>query len=86
MTPRPALDELVLGEDKWQDVLFDVAPDSGSTDHVCDDLDAPGYAMTLPEGSNRDQHFTIGNDARIPDRGQMLLNLEAGQGLRACFR
>ena len=42
----PALDELLLGEDEWQDVLFEFALDSGSTDRVCDDLDASGYAMT----------------------------------------
>ena len=69
----------MLGEDAWQDVLFEFALDSGSTDHVCDDLITPGYAMTHSQGSKRDQHFKIGNGARNPNRGQMLLNLEAGQ-------
>ena len=76
----PALDELLLGDDEWQDAIFEAALDSGSTDHVCDDLDAPGYAMTPSQGSRRDQHFTIGNGARIPNCGHMILNLEACQG------
>ena len=37
-----ALVELLLGEDEWQDFISEVALDSGSTDHVCDDLDASG--------------------------------------------
>ena len=80
MDDSPALDELLLSEDGWQNVLFELAVDSGSTDHVCDDLDAPGYAMTPSQESKRDQRFTIGSGARIPNRGQMILNLEAGQG------
>ena len=35
-------DSAILSNEEWQDVEFEVALDSGSQDHVCDELDCPG--------------------------------------------
>ena len=73
-------EELLLNEDEWFDMLLEVVLDSGSADHVCDDRDALGYVVRGPDGSRRDQHLTMGHWTRIPDRGEMPLNLEADTG------
>ena len=41
--------------------------------------DAPGYSAFLTEspGSKRQQKFIIGNGARVPNEGQLLLNMES---------
>ena len=39
------LSELNVNE-AWTDVEFEVALDSGSQDHVCDEADTPGYVLT----------------------------------------
>ena len=35
--------EVMLSEEAWADIEFEVALDSGAVDHFCDDDDAPGY-------------------------------------------
>ena len=67
--------ELLLGE--WEDIEIEVTLDSGCCDHVLDSCDAPGYDIAESPGSRRNQNFIVGNGARVPNEGQVLLNLEA---------
>ena len=70
----------------WVDTEIEVCLDSGCCEHVMDLQDAPGYQAHLMEssGSKRKQHFIVGNGARVPNEGQLLLNLESDlkQGTR----
>ena len=50
--------------------------DSGSVEHVCDDLDAPGFSLEASPGSHRSQKFIVGNGNKVPNEGQKCLNLE----------
>ena len=43
-----------------------------------DSEDAPGYAVPDSPGSRRGQGFVVGNGARVPNEGQVQLNLEMG--------
>ena len=56
---------------------YEVALDSGCVEHVCDDLDAPGYALETSEGSRRGANCVVGNGHKIPNRGQVNLKLDA---------
>ena len=70
---------LVAGEEsEWIDVEFEVALDSGSTDNVCHEADAPGYMVLASKGSERGQTFTIGDGTKITNDGEIMLNLETG--------
>ena len=44
------MSELNVNEGAWTDVEFEVALDSGSQDHVCDEADTPGYVLTASPG------------------------------------
>ena len=81
--------EVNLNED-WCDVEFEVALDSGSQDHVCDEADTPGYVMEASPGSDRGQCFVVGNGGRLPNMGQKVLNLEPeadeSMKLKSCFQ
>ena len=68
------------------DVDFEVALDSGCVQHVCDEVDTPGYQLEESEGSRRGANFIVGNGSKIPNRGQVNLKLEADndqQGINA---
>jgi hypothetical protein len=67
---------VLAGEAEWIDVEFEVALDSGCTDHVCAMEDIPGYMCIASPGSRAGQHFIVGNGARIPNQGEAILNLE----------
>ena len=70
-------EELLVNQgDEWIDVEFEVALDSGCTDHVCDPEDTPGYLIEQSSGSKRNQHFLVGNGERIKNQGQLRLNLQ----------
>ena len=62
--------------DEWVVVEFEVALDSGCTDHVCDEIDCPGYLLEESPGSSAGKAFTIGDGKEIPNRGQKALRLE----------
>ena len=54
--------------------------------------DAPGYSVFVTElpGSKRQQKFIVGNGARIPNEGKLLLNMESSTTsgvvkLQSCF-
>ena len=66
--------EILMTE--WVDVDIEVALDSGCCDHVMDtEQCAPGYEVFESEGSKRGAGFLVGNGARIPNEGEVHLNL-----------
>ena len=81
--------EINMNED-WCDVEFEVALDSGSQDHVCDEADTPGYLLEDSPGSTRGQCFVVGNGGRLANLGQNNLNLEpeddSSKELKSCFQ
>ena len=68
---------ILVNDSEWIDVEFEVALDSGSTDHVCHTGDVPGYVVEPSPGSRMGQGFIVGNGARVPNDGQSVLNLQA---------
>ena len=63
--------------------------DSGCCEHVLDIVDVPGYANFIVEsaGSRRGQHFVVGNCERVPNEGQVMLNMECeGIPLQSTFQ
>ena len=80
----------MLNNETWQDIEFEVALDSGSQDHVCDEVDCPGYDTKPSPGSSRGQCFIVGNGGRLDNMGQRDLNLEplndSGTPLQSCFQ
>ena len=80
----------LLANEAWQDVEFEVALDSGSQDHVCDEIDCPGYVTEPSPGSMRGQCFIVGNGGRLDNKGQRSLNLEPldddSTPLKSCFQ
>ena len=72
-------DHALLG-DTWQDLDIEVTLDSGCVDHVLDASETPGYCIVESPGSKRQQKFIVGNGQKIPNQGQVHLNLEADTG------
>ncbi|MDE0892833.1 MAG: hypothetical protein OSB14_11675, partial [Planctomycetota bacterium] len=70
----------VMPVEGWQDTEVEVALDSGCCNHVMDAEDAPGYTIRESPGSRRGQNFVVGNGQRIPNEGQVRLNMEAPSG------
>ena len=68
--------------ENWVDTEIEVTLDSGCCEHVMDIADAPGYGAYIMEssGSRRRQNFIVGNGQKVPNEGQIMLNLEAGAG------
>ena len=48
-------DETLANAQEWIGVEFEVALDSGSTDNVCHEGDAPGYTVEASAGSKRSE-------------------------------
>ena len=69
--------EILVSDADWIEVEFEVALDSGATDHVCHSGDVPGYVVEASPGSKAGQGFIVGNGARVPNDGQALLSLQA---------
>ena len=59
-----------------EDVEFEGALDSGCTDHVCADIDTPGYALEESAASRCGGGFTIGDGGILPNQEQKRLHLE----------
>ena len=88
---EPIADSSILAnEAEWQDVEFEVALDSGSQDHVCDEIDCPGYSTVASPGSSRGQCFIAGSGDELPNVGQRQFNmrpLEDGTiDVKSCFQ
>ena len=83
-------DRAILSNEEWQDVEFEVALDSGSQDHVCDEVDCPGYATEPSPGSSRGQCFVVGDGGNLENMGQRNLNMEplndANVAMSSCFQ
>ena len=67
--------ELLIADDKWEDLEFEVALDSGSVVRVCAPGDIPGYLVQESAGSKRGQEFLMGDGGTIPNLGESHLNL-----------
>ena len=63
----------------WIDTEIEMCLDSGCCEHVMDLGDAPGYSVFLTEspGSKRQRKLSVGNGARVPNEGQLLLSMES---------
>ena len=69
----------------WVDVELDITLDSGCCDHVMDtEQCAPGYEVFESEGSKQAAGFRVGNGERIPNEGEVHLNLSA-PGTKGAF-
>ena len=68
----------VLQVSGWIGITLEMVLDSGACEHVVDAEHAPGYAVYELPGSRRGQGFVVGNGARVPNEGQVQLNLEMG--------
>ena len=76
MTVDDDYDYALIG-DTWQDIEIEITLDSGCVEHVLDAGDAPGYCLLQSAGSKRRQNFVVGNGHKIPNKGEVHLNLEA---------
>ena len=76
-------DVLVGSTAAWVDTDIEITLDSGCVDHIIDLGDAPGYEAYVAEsaGSRRKQNYVVGNGARVPNEGQICLNLEHNKGM-----
>ena len=68
--------EILVSKSKWVDFDFEVALDSGATDHVCQSGDLPGYVIEVSPGSKAGPGFIVGSGACVPNDGQSLLSLQ----------
>ena len=73
--------QILVNDEDWADVEFEVALDSGSTDNVCHPGDVPGYLVESSQGSRAGQNFIVGKGAKVPNNGQVNLNLQTGGNL-----
>ena len=76
IVPITTDDADILPVAAWEDVEIDVTLDSGCCEHVMDSSEAPGYLIGESPGSKRGQNFVVGNGQKVPNEGQMVLNLE----------
>ena len=71
----------VMNIEDWKDLDVEMVLDSGCCAHIMDaNYDAPGYALKESEGSRQGRGFIVGNGERIPNEGEVRLNLEAPNG------
>jgi hypothetical protein len=71
------------------DKEIELTLDSGCCEHVIDLSDAEGYAAYLVQspGSKRGQNFIVGNGEKVPNDGQLVLNLEQdGLSMQSTFQ
>ena len=71
---------MLMPLEHWVDAEIDLTLDSGCCEHVLGIHDAPGYAAFIEQspGSKRGQWFVVGNGDRVPNDGQVFLNMECG--------
>ena len=83
-------DQLMPIGDNWVDTEIEVTLDSGCCEHVMDIADAPGYCAFITEssGSRRKQNFIVGNGEKVPNEGQVTLNMFADdtKAIRSVFQ
>ena len=59
---------------------FEAALDSGAGEHVANETEAPMYAVEESAGSKAKQNFVTAGGGKLPNRGQIKLNLRADNG------
>ena len=59
-------------------VDFHLVLDSGAAEHVVDNVDTPGYEIQESPGSKAGSCFVAANGERIPNRGEVKLDMKAG--------
>ena len=83
-------DQAILSNETWEDIEFEVALDSGSQDHVCDEVDCPGYTTVASPGSARGQCFIVGDGGKLENMGQRAINMQPLQDssvdMQSCFQ
>ena len=57
---------------------FNVVLDSGAADHVVDNADTVGYKVHESAGSKAGSCFIAANGERIPNRGEVRLEMKSG--------
>ena len=69
----------VMLQETWVDTEIEITLDSGCCEHVMDVSDAPGYSAFITEssGSRRHQNFIVGNGEKVPNEGEIQLNMES---------
>ena len=77
MTLEEQDEDVLAAIGEWEDLDLEITLDSGACDHILDGGEAPGYDIKESEGSRRKQAYIVGNGHRIPNEGEMCLNLEA---------
>jgi hypothetical protein len=79
---------ILMANEDWNDLEFEVALDSGAVIHVCSPTDCPGYVLEESPGSKRGQAFLLGDGGTIPNLGQKSLNLSDNEGndVRSIFQ
>jgi hypothetical protein len=82
-------DILPFDSEEWIDQWIELTLDSGCCEHVLDLTDAPGHAnfITTSMGSRRGQNFVVGNGQKVPNEGEINLNMECeGVPLQSTFQ
>jgi hypothetical protein len=82
-------DDVLLPVEQWVDTPIFITLDSGCVEHVMDITHAPGHAafMVASQGSRRLQNFVVGNGQKVPNEGEVALNMECGGvPLRSVFQ
>ena len=79
---------ILVADEAWSDIEFEVALDSGAVIHVCSPDDCPGYLLEDSAGSKRGQKFLMGDGGEIPNLGQKSLNLcdHKGNNVKSIFQ
>jgi hypothetical protein len=57
---------------------INIVLDSGAAEHVADSTEAPGYDIAPSRGSMKGEGWRTANGEIIPNRGEMVLELESG--------
>ena len=89
LVKEQGLDQVLMANDAWEDIEFEVALDSGSVVHVCAPGDCPGYMLQESPGSKRGQEFQMGDGGLIKNLGQKQLNLSdsmIGRDVQSVFQ
>ena len=79
---------ILIANEDWDDLEFDVALDSGAVIHVCSLNDCLGYELEESPGSTRGQVCILGDGGTIPNLGQKSLNFcdSEGNDVRSIFQ
>ena len=74
------LNHAETNNNEFLDIEIEIAADSGASEHVAADTDAPSYKVEESVGSRSGQHFVGAGGHRMANRGQMKLNMRADNG------